>query len=176
MKILMICSVSVAALCYIANTYHLPPPQLSRQLSRQSVVIERDTLLVKLSRAVAKIESRGNHRARRFEPHVFTRFTGQVASTFNEAKAINWRAAMMSTSCGKYQILGCNYRKAGFTKVEQMFHADSETQDSAFVRFIKGQNIYHLIKSGKYSAFARCYNGAGYKKNRYDSKLIAEMR
>jgi muramidase (phage lysozyme) len=175
MKILIICSVSIAALCYIANTYHLPPPQ-TKAVVAIAAPPERDTLLVKLSRAVAQIESRGNHKARRFEPHVFTRFTGQVASTFNEAKAINWRAAMMSTSCGKYQILGCNYRKAGFTKVEQMFRADSQTQDSAFVRFIKGQNIYHLIKSGKYSAFARCYNGAGYKKNRYDSKLIAEMR
>lgn len=173
MKVLLICIAIVSGLCYVANQSHLPPQQKSEPVVS---AVPQDTLLIRLSKAIAKIESRGNHKARRFEPHVFTRFTGQVASTFNEAKAINWRAAMLSTSCGKYQILGCNYRKAGFTKVEQMFCADSETQDSAFVRFIKGQNIYHLIKSGKYSAFARCYNGAGYKRNRYDTKLIAEMR
>lgn len=173
MKVLIICIVSVGSLCYIANTSHLPP-QTKAEVA--TVSEPSDTLIVKLSKAVAKIESRNNPKARRFEPHVFTRLTGEVASTFNEAKRIDWRSAAKSTSIGKYQILGCNYRRAGFKRIEDMYRAGSEEQDSAFVRFVTSSGLYTHIQRGDYAKFARGYNGKGYKKNRYDKKLIAEMR
>jgi len=174
MKILIICSVLVGSFCYLANTYHLPPPQPPKV--NAVTLPPQDTVMIKLSRAVAKIESRGNAKARRFEPRVFTRLTGELASTFDEAKRINWRAAMLSTSCGRYQILGTNYRRAGFKRIEDMFHASPEMQDSAFARFVRSNGYDKYIRRGEYDRFARAYNGAGYRRNNYHTKLMAEMR
>lgn len=174
MKTLLICIFSVGLLCYIANTSHLPPQ--TNVEAATAVLAPKDTLLLRLSKAVAKIESRGNAKARRFEPHVFTRLTGSVAKSFDEARKIDWRSAAKSTSIGKYQILGTNYRRAGFTRIEDMYRANEERQDSAFVHFVTVSGLYSHIQRGDYAKFARGYNGKGYKKNRYDKKLIAEMR
>lgn len=175
MKVLIICIATVSGWCYLSNVMlrEAEKPVIAPPVVTQ---IKQDTILDKLSHAVAKIESNGNYKARRFEPAVFKRLTGRVASNLAEAKAINWRAAMMSTSIGRYQILGTNYRKAGFAKVEQMFRADSVEQDSAFRRFLRSQGLVRLVHERKWKAFARCYNGRGYKKNKYDQKLLAEMR
>ena len=172
MKILLLSIIACSALIYVANTHTDEPKPQAVTLPP---VPPKDTVLAKAAKAIATIESHNNPKARRFEPRVFTRLTGLVALTFNEAKALNWRAAMLSTSCGKYQLLGTNYRKAGFDRIERMFHASEVEQDSAFMRFIRTQNIAHLLHARKWKQFARCYNGAGYRKNRYDVKLACLM-
>jgi muramidase (phage lysozyme) len=136
----------------------------------------KDTLIEKLAKAVAKIESNHNPKARRFEPSVFKRLTGQYASTSDEAKKINWNAAMRSTSIGKYQILAKWYKKAGYKSITEMCKANSARQDSAFIHFIKAMKYDKVIRKKDWRRFAFLYNGKGYKKNNYHNKLTTAMQ
>lgn len=151
---LLICSLAI----YVSNVSHNhnePPAS--------------DTL-AKYHSAVAEIESNGEGFAggkvkQRFEKHIFTRLS---------AKMSTWRARQYATSYGKYQILAANYKQCGFEKVEDFIKAQKSSekaQDSAFIRFIQTTDLDSLLYGRNYKAFARRYNGKGYKRNRYDKKL-----
>ena len=49
-------------------------------------------------------------------------------------------------------------------------------QLDAVMRFIRKNNILGALRTGKWSTFARRYNGPGYAKNRYHTKLAAAAR
>lgn len=173
MKLFSICLASVITIIIVANCYH-PQPQVVTINHTDTVrAVAHDTLVESWSAAVAKIESGGNPHARRFEPTVFLRLTGKYAATFSQAAKMNWHGAMLSTSFGKHQLLGTNYRTAGFATVEALANASEPEQDSAFARFVRSRNLIPVMRARRYAAFAAAYNGAGYRRNRYDKKLAA---
>lgn len=93
----------------------------------------------------------------------------------DEAKKLNLEAAYLSTSWGKFQIMGFNYSYCGygnvFDFVEDMYRSE-KYHLIAFVKFIKANNaMYQALKNLNWAAFARAYNGPGYKQNNYDKKL-----
>ena len=85
-------------------------------------------------------------------------------------------AALRSASWGKYQIMGDNFQRAGFDTVhsfvEAMFLSEKEHLN-AFCAYIKNSFLDDELRALKFAAFAYGYNGAGYKKNQYDKKMIA---
>lgn len=93
------------------------------------------------------------------------------------AYSLNASAALKSASWGAFQIMGANYRQAGYATVEQFVRAmcQSVTQQlDAFVSFIKSNpHLLQAIQQKNWAEFARIYNGKSYRKNLYDTKLAA---
>lgn len=101
------------------------------------------------------------------------RGAGELAR-LEQAMALNRTAALMSASYGKFQIMGFNFAVAGFTNVEDFYNAmqiSEGEQLSAFCNYIKNNAIDDELRSHNWAGFAFRYNGAGYRKNQYDTKL-----
>lgn len=91
------------------------------------------------------------------------------------------RAALMSASVGRYQIMGFNHKLAGFDTVEAYWDAMKRSERDhldAFVAFIRNAKLLHALRAISNSprdcvAFAKGYNGAGYAANNYHVKIAA---
>jgi len=93
---------------------------------------------------------------------------------FSTAFRLNPKAAMMSCSWGKFQIMGFNFAAAGFGNVDEFVTAMKESEGAqlqAFVRVIKAWGLADELRSHSWAAFAAAYNGSHYRKNQYDTKL-----
>jgi hypothetical protein len=93
---------------------------------------------------------------------------------FNLAFSLDPIAAMKSCSWGKFQIMGFNHEICGFETVGAFVDAMKESEGNhlmAFVEFVKSVGLAEELRSKDWARFARGYNGAGYKKNRYDEKM-----
>lgn len=93
------------------------------------------------------------------------------------AMAINETAALKASSWGLGQILGENFVAAGYDSPQQMVLAFVEGGESehlaAMVRFIVHNKLDDELRTHNWAGFARGYNGAGYAKNGYHTKLAA---
>jgi hypothetical protein len=106
-------------------------------------------------------------------PNADVRGAGELAR-LAEAMALNKKAALLSASYGKFQIMGFNFAIAGFVTVEDFYKAMqvSEAEHlTAFCNYIKGNAIDDELRNHNWAGFALRYNGAGYKVNQYDTKL-----
>lgn len=95
---------------------------------------------------------------------------------FERACSMDRDAALRSTSWGAFQIMGSNYKTAGFSGVEEFRAAMCESEDrqlDAFVKFVKSNGLDDELRQRDWPGFARGYNGPNYKKNNYDEKLRA---
>lgn len=90
------------------------------------------------------------------------------------AKAINEDAALCSASWGAFQIMGNNYKDCGFDSIQEFVSTMSDGyagQLEALGCFLKVNNLIRPLKAHDWAVFARGYNGPGYAKNSYDTKL-----
>ncbi|GGC70994.1 N-acetylmuramidase domain-containing protein [Chelatococcus reniformis] len=138
-----------------------------------------------------------------FEPHVFYRnlsgsrrdaavkaglaakswgaipYGGESAQygRLERAIAIDETAALKSASYGLGQILGENFVVAGYDSpqemVEDMVNGGEAAHLGAMVNFIKANNLDDELRTHNWAGFARGYNGSGYAKNGYHTKLAA---
>lgn len=95
---------------------------------------------------------------------------------YDRAAALDANAAALSTSWGKFQIMGFNYERAGFATVGEFVNAMCESEQkqlAAFVAFIRAQGLDDDLRSRNWSTFARVYNGPKYRENEYDEKIAA---
>lgn len=143
-----------------------------------------------------------------FEPHVFWKelrklgidpstFTGvedilypvwgskpygkvsQQHERLERAILINRDAALKSASWGKFQILGNNYKLAGYGTVREFVEAMNKSEDEhlkAFVNFTINTFLDDELRNKDWKGFARGYNGALYWKNNYDKKMAAAYK
>lgn len=92
-----------------------------------------------------------------------------------EAAKLNRDAALKSASWGRFQILGENYKQAGFADLQSFInamYAGEAEQLLAFVAFISARlPLLNALRKRDWATFARLYNGPAYAKNRYDQKL-----
>lgn len=103
-------------------------------------------------------------------------YIGGMREHFRLQKAVKLdrKAALKSASWGKFQIMGFNYKLAGFRSLQEFINAMylSEYQQlKAFVSFIKSVGLDDELQRKDWKGFARGYNGRFYYKNYYDSKL-----
>ena len=92
----------------------------------------------------------------------------------DQACLINRPAAIKACSWGLGQVMGFNYRVAGFATIEAFVEAMKESEGEhllAMAAFIKSNGLDRHLRARDWAAFARGYNGPGYAKNRYDVKL-----
>ena len=87
---------------------------------------------------------------------------------------------MRAASWGRFQILGDNFKAAGFASVEAFVLAMARSEAEhlmAFTRFVKNnKRMLAALRKHDWAAFAAAYNGPGYRKNSYDTKLEAAHR
>lgn len=91
-----------------------------------------------------------------------------------DAISINETAALKSASWGLGQILGENYKAAGFDTPQAMVTAFVESEANqleGMIRFIKANKLDAYLRVHNWPKFAEGYNGARYRENDYDGKL-----
>ena len=90
------------------------------------------------------------------------------------AMSYDTEAALESASWGKFQIMGFNYYRCYYQTVEDfvqdMFKTEREHL-KAFLNFIDSSGLTQAMRDKDWDKFARKYNGASYKVNRYDERL-----
>ena len=91
-----------------------------------------------------------------------------------EALALDEDAALMSASWGLGQVMGENFKAAGYGDVQSMVGAFVASEDNQFVGmagFIVTNKLAAALATQKWTDFAKAYNGPGYAKNDYPGKL-----
>jgi len=95
---------------------------------------------------------------------------------YRAACRLDFTAAQMATSFGKFQIMGFNFGACGYADVGTFAQAMAESeakQLDAFVHFIQARSLADELRDRRWAAFARSYNGPAYEVNKYDVKLAA---
>lgn len=94
---------------------------------------------------------------------------------FNDAFAKNPKAAMESTSWGLMQVMGFHWKLLGFESVGAMvdFVKESEANQLRLgMMFIQtNKAMATALRNLEFGTFAYFYNGSGYKKFNYDTRL-----
>jgi hypothetical protein len=91
-----------------------------------------------------------------------------------QAMKIHKEAAEKSASYGRYQIMGQNYKAAGYDSVDLMltdYQKGEDRQLNSFVTYILKNQLDDELRSHDWASFARQYNGPSYWKNQYDTKI-----
>lgn len=93
------------------------------------------------------------------------------------ATAIDEELAFRSASWGLPQILGENFKAAGYASAVAMVQAfvdgGEDEHLKAMASFIIASKLAAPLKAHNWAHFARGYNGAAYAKNGYDRKLAS---
>lgn len=94
----------------------------------------------------------------------------------HRACLINEDSALMSTSWGLGQVMGFNHKTCGYDDVHSFVEAMKSGVDAqvrAFLAYIENSGLWEYLQGDEanYEAFARGYNGPGWKKNNYAAKL-----
>jgi len=93
-----------------------------------------------------------------------------------KAMKLDRESALQSVSWGIGQVMGFNYKMAGFTTIDTMVAdmvKDENAQMLAMANFIKANNLTGALQRRNWVSFARGYNGSDFKKNEYDTRLAA---
>lgn len=92
------------------------------------------------------------------------------------AASLNKEAAYKSASYGGFQIMGSNFKAAGYDNVfdfaQAMLSKDEDKHLEAFTNFVMdNKTLLKAIQSSDWTTFAKTYNGPDYKVNKYDTKM-----
>jgi hypothetical protein len=137
-----------------------------------------------------------------FERHYFHRLTdgrwspavfsdpdagGYDVSSWDKLAAACGRApdaAFASASWGKFQVMGAHWSRLGYASPFELAascRVGEVAQYELLARFLEENNLLEELRalSGRAEdcrAFARAYNGPGYERNAYHTKLAAALR
>jgi hypothetical protein len=90
------------------------------------------------------------------------------------AMALDADAALSATSWGLGQVMGFNAQRAGFDNARALAAACVKAEDGqlqAMAGFIANAGLADELRREDWKGFALRYNGSGFRKNRYDTKL-----
>jgi hypothetical protein len=85
-------------------------------------------------------------------------------SRIEAAAKLDHDAAYKSASYGMFQIMGFNYKTAGYSSVDKFvadMNAGDDGQFRAFIRFVIGSHLKKAMQDKDWRGFARHYNGPG---------------
>lgn len=83
-------------------------------------------------------------------------------------------AANASASWGCFQIMGFHALPLGYASMDdfvQKMYLNEGEHLKAFGQFLKTNHLISYLQNKDWDEFAKRYNGAGYKMNKYDTKL-----
>ena len=91
-----------------------------------------------------------------------------------EATKLDRRAALMSASWGRFQIMGFNYPLVGCTHIQQfvnlMCKGEHEQLDLT-CQYLIHTRLDKALREGRFEDFVEVYNGPGWRKNDYLGKF-----
>lgn len=94
-----------------------------------------------------------------------------------KAVKIDRESALQSASWGMFQVVAFNWKACGYTSLQDFINAAYRSEADhldMFVGFIKAnRTLLEAVRNKNWDIAARIYNGPGYKKNNYDTKLAA---
>jgi hypothetical protein len=96
-----------------------------------------------------------------------------------DAAEFDMTQALKSASWGLGQVMGFNYAAAGCETIEQLVveaFTGEKAQLNHMLNFIENNGLIGHLRAGRWANFALGYNGAGYRANRYDTKLARAAR
>lgn len=104
----------------------------------------------------------------------YGKFSAQYGK-LERAYKLDANAALESASWGRFQIMGKNHRAAGYASVKDFVFAMARSEADhliAFTNFVAhDKRMLKALRNKQWATFASAYNGGGYKKNQYDTKL-----
>ena len=95
-------------------------------------------------------------------------------SRLAKAVALERNAALQSASWGLFQCMGFNFSVCGFKSLQAFITAmykNEKEQLMAFCKFVINNRLNDELQRKDWAGFARGYNGANFRINRYDEKL-----
>ena len=94
-----------------------------------------------------------------------------------KAVKIDRDSALQSASWGMFQVVAFNWKLCGYTSLQDFINAAYRSKSdhlNMFVGFIRAnRTLLEAVRNKNWDIAARIYNGPGYKKNNYDTKLAA---
>ena len=133
--------------------------------------------------AVSYVESSLGRHLRRFEPHLFKRETGAVASSYSAALKINPEAAARCCSIGMFQVLGRWHQQLGYETAQDMMAAlmdvrNVQDQADSFIGYCMKvePQAGAALRAGDLERFALLYNGPKAIERGYNTKLRAAVK
>lgn len=95
---------------------------------------------------------------------------------FEEAYALDGKAAVYSTSWGLSQVLGSNFKVCGYNNLTQFLNdafTSEYTQVIMLSYFLKysSKTLYRALLAKDWKTVAKLYNGVNFAQNEYDIKL-----
>jgi hypothetical protein len=122
-----------------------------------------------------------NHQFDAAHPDISNKKAGGYGATgghqydrLQAAIALNRTAALDSASWGIGQVMGFNANVVGYSDVETMVSAMSESENNqlmALANFIVSNGLDSALSGHRWADFARGYNGGNFAINHYDTKL-----
>jgi len=95
-----------------------------------------------------------------------------------DACGFDFHNALKSASWGMGQVMGFNYELAGAASVEdfveQVFSGEA-AQFSHMLNYVVNTDLLGALRDGRWTEFARGYNGPGYAENQYHVRLAAAV-
>ena len=92
------------------------------------------------------------------------------------ARKLDEKAALLSASYGKFQIMGFNHLHCGYKNVADFFSDMQQNENEhlkSFCEYLLDVGLDDELRLHHWDSFAYKYNGPEYKKNNYDLKLAA---
>lgn len=122
--------------------------------------------------------------ARKSHPIIFQRpnikkYGSQQAAQYARLEAameINRAAAIEGCFWGMFQLGGFNWKLCGCESVEEFYkliNRSERDQLNLFAAFCKSRNLVRFILKKDWAGFSLRYNGPGYKKYKYDTRMAA---
>lgn len=97
-------------------------------------------------------------------------------SMLEQAMSIDAKAACESVSWGIGQVMGAHWQWLGYMSIEEMVaqaRSGIAGQARLMAQYIEKAGLAPALRDHDWEAFARGYNGPGYRKNAYHKKLAA---
>lgn len=91
-----------------------------------------------------------------------------------KAVEVHRESALEAASYGMFQTLGENWKWLGYSSIQEFVNTvmkDEDSQLDVFCRFIIRKDLVKYLQKVNIESFCYGYNGASYKKNKYDSKI-----
>ena len=82
----------------------------------------------------------------------------------NSARELDPQAALLSTSFGRFQVMGFNFAVCGERTVEDFYDRLRESeanQLAAFCNYVQNRGLADELREHRWADFARLYNGPG---------------
>lgn len=106
-------------------------------------------------------------------------YRGDMYGFLAQAMAIDAACALMACSWGLGQVMGENYKMLGYASVFDMVADACESEDKhlyQMMKYCEAAGVVRYMRLKNFAKMAELYNGPGYKKNKYDTKMRAEYR